>query len=434
MLLKKRMEFIKHRDLTLTTSNFPVQTVKIELPRTWPLEAIFLGLRMTKNATAVTSIPDRRGIFKHIKRVTLEINDGANPRKVIDASGFGLLQYAANVGMNIPRSTAAIRAMMFGLGSPRIPASTVINYVLPIPLMPPALAGKLRPRGLLPCHLHSANPLLTVELDSGTNSINVADPYTGTSVLDCFLVQREMPKSVTDEILGDGGFLQGDIFEKSFGQSNSLADSEVRLELPTPGQLTGVQITHMRHTASGDTPANALELRTLDAVKTVGAETQWSIETAGVSLARWRSPYLQWLNDGSMMGGADLGYDASGSTLTGTIDGTWGQVSEGDILESVRDILEDESVRINNTFTHHREAGGCVQEAASVFIDNLTDDAGAPVTELGGLMDANLAANSGLKLELVGQIDTAGAGNFSSSIDVLVHRFYGDLSRFQAIK
>jgi len=73
------------------------------------------------------------------------------------------------------------------------------------------------------------------------------------------------------------------------------------------------------------------------------------------------------------------------------------------------------------------------QPAASVMLDFLSD--GVPsdgVNELGSVLDLNIPARSGLKMEIITNV--ASVATNGSTLFVMGHRLYGDLSKWQSVK
>ncbi len=131
------------------------------------------------------------------------------------------------------------------------------------------------------------------------------------------------------------------------------------------------------------------------ATTTVGSETRWRIETGGSVIREWRMKHLQIVNDMSRPGNSDnLTYSPS----------------IGPVLAA------------NTRY----------QEPGSVFHDFLSDGFGDDGNELGSLLNCNLAADSGLKMEIVGDV-AAPVGN-AAQLFVMGHRYFGGLSKWQAFK
>ena len=86
-------------------------TQTVELERTWPIEEIIVNVFGTVGGTALTLVaspqtPEQvNNIAGILKRVRLSINDGVQPRNIVDYSGFGLLEHVSQSGYNLDRST-----------------------------------------------------------------------------------------------------------------------------------------------------------------------------------------------------------------------------------------------------------------------------------------------------------------------------------------
>src|ERR1700743_3158027 len=111
MLNKGRFNFFTPQVLAPGSNSLLGTTVKVQFERTWPVEAIVLVLNLTMGSTAptMTSID---GLLNVVKRVNITVNDGNQPRTLVDMQGVGLVEYARNLGLGLDRST--IEALRLG--------------------------------------------------------------------------------------------------------------------------------------------------------------------------------------------------------------------------------------------------------------------------------------------------------------------------------
>jgi hypothetical protein len=397
MLLKKRMTYISNDDLNLTgteADNLSAKTLQTKIDRTWPLEEIIVSAEVLVDNAALTDAVTF-GLLNIVKKLTLEINDGNQPRNVVNVTGPGLLIYCANAGHTLSHSTLAALA---GTRKKRYETTGIYRIDYRIPFAPPQINDPLRTRCLLPVHLYPQDPVLSIQTGAAADLDGTdTDPITSLGI-DVILKRREMPKAVTDQILSTGGFLNGDLIEKQQTLAGSLTDVEQRVEVPTPGEYTGLAVYHIKGGTKGT-------IDDISANTSVGSETRWRLEAGGVVFQDWRMKHMKAINDQSR-------------PLTAAY------------------VLEDVAANTNilsANFAGARGTGNGVESPSCIFLDFLTDEI-HDANELGSCLDANIPANSGLKLELIGNVTTPAASTIASSINLVGHRFFGDLSAYKAIK
>src|SRR6266542_2798375 len=154
MLIPQKEEVISRSpDLDLTAANFPSQTKRITIPRTGPIEAIFIILQVTLGA-ALTDIITF-GLLNLLKRVTLNINDGSGAYDAVYSSGPGLLVLSDQEGVSLDRSTQtalweSLKNSLQPTQNPSILSGSVFRICYPIICPHPALGEWLRLRSMLP--------------------------------------------------------------------------------------------------------------------------------------------------------------------------------------------------------------------------------------------------------------------------------------------
>lgn len=401
MYLRKRSTFVQNLS-TLTVANLPAQTKKISIDRTWPLEEIIVIV--TATAKAALSSVTAFGLLNLLKRATLEVNDGIQPRKIVDATGYGLLAMAINEGANLDRATLET---IIATNTPATINTGIYQVAYRIPLVHPQFTEGLRVRSLLPINLYQQDPVLTLEFGAAADISGTADPFSAISY-HVVLVKREMSAAQIGGILNSGGFISSDLVETQFPIA-ALTGSEQRFTVPSPGQYTGLTMVQLNNSILAD----------LSASTTIGSETRWRIESGQVVLRDWAMKFLQIENDYSRplnravqasVHGLGAPIDAAGAT-TGT---AW---------------TGSKPFFVPGSLGGAMAAGQCVQIPAVVTLDFLSDGL-TDANELGSLLDTNLPADKGLKVEIIGSVTTTG----TSSLNLIGRRLFGDLSKYQAYK
>jgi len=417
MILGQKLSFIQDSRLTLTAASFPQQTIRVPIDRSWPLEEILVTVQVTARNT--TSIPASAFIFYSLlnlcRRISLEVTDDKGPRTVVNATGPGLLQLVANEGFNLDRSTLNVIQQ---LNSGFVEATGKYEITYRIPFVHPMVTGKLRPKMMLPVHLHPQDPVLVLDFAPATEIFSgISDPFTAANV-EVVLIRRDWPrelaKSVNDETGGQpiNWFIKSDIMESIFTLAASLSNTEQRFPLALPGQYSGLLI----HQLKGGT------LGTLDDMSgsvAVGSETRWTLESGGTAFRAWRMKQLQKLNDYSRCAFPIV---PNTNIFTRATDGVQ---TTGTATITAKDIFMP-GANIGGALA----TGQGIQTPHSVFHDFISDGIN-DADELGSLLDCNIPALNGLKMEVVGNMTTPAGSTQSSSLQMVGRRFYGDLRAYQ---
>lgn len=383
MMLKQRLSVLADAKLQVATAGILGTTVKLPIDRTWPIEEILICCDLTANATPPSAMTSQ-GVLNLIKRIRLDVNDGRQPIAAVDCSGYGLLEFVANEGLSLDPATLAVVAAQ-NLATETLVASNTYKLFYRVPLVHPLISEPLRTRMLCAVQNHPQDPVLTLEFSTA------AEMY-GTGTLDAvlcdiILVRRQMTPELNAKILGDGGYIVSDLIETPYihGAGES---GEKRYQISQPGQYSGLCL---RHYLGG----SAVTRADISTTTTAGSETRWKLESGGSVIREWRNKHLMAINAWSRgLNHASQVYSPAPGSPT-VANQNW-------------------------------------QSPASLFLDFIGDGlSGNPINELGSLLDCNLPANSGLKMEIVGSI--ASAATNGSTLYVVGRRFFGDLSRWQAL-
>lgn len=376
-------------DATLlgTTKRFPI-------PRQNPIEEIWIVLSGKTDTTGQgptprsgsTGIVGRDNIMGIVKRVTLDcVSPTWGAYKMTDCSGAFLLEYNMNAGMNIDPPTWEYLRLWQAAATPVIAVDTQFQVAYRVPVVYPMVGEPLLTRCLLPCHTWAQDPVLTVDFEAATNI------YSAGHIVDLraeiWVVYREMNGAQTDDILSKGGFIQGDLLESSFSPGVGVA-GEQRFQVNPPGSYMALLF---RQYLGG----NAVCTRNIvDQTTTFGSESTWRLESNGNVKRQWRWKHLQ----------AKNAYSRAQTMLSQTSD-----------------------VTVNAAVA----SGTLFAPAASCLLDFCSDGL-EPINELGSVLDVNIPARSGLKMEVVGSWAAPASSTIASTIFYGGHRLWGDLSAFKS--
>jgi len=167
-------------------------TQKWAIDRTWPIEELVLTADFKVGTTALTlqgtvTTPDTYdNILQLVQHVNLTVNDGKQPRSVVDCDGIALLEYATLTGVNIDQATSLLAAYSQTATLP------VGNYPLTyrIPMVETWIGEPLRSRMYLPVHTYPQDPVLTLTFQSGANMYSAGNiRFVGVTVL---LIRRQV--------------------------------------------------------------------------------------------------------------------------------------------------------------------------------------------------------------------------------------------------
>lgn len=387
MILRRRTEVVNEARLLAASAGLLGTSIPIALNRLWPIEEIHITLGVTAGAIGPTfasattnAVVDN--ILSLLKQVKLDVLDGDEPRTVLKASGAGLLEYASQAGLNLSRATLGAVALSQGSS---IANNLKFRIHYRIPLVHPMIGEPLRTRMLLPVHTYAQDPILTLDF---ANTADFASAGTIAALLvEVRLIRRMMPDAVTQGILNSGGFIPFDLLETNFPVSSN-ASGEIYFDIPLSGQYMNLLLRQYLGGAS-------ITRDVLDQTTTLGSETKWDIQSGQVVLEafRWRS--LQDMNDLSRP--ANIDTQASSPNFAGAV-----------------------------------ASGTRYQPASSCMLDFLSDGLES-ADELGSLLDCNIPANSGLKMQLHGFVTAQGGFTYPSTLYMMGHRLFGSLAKWQAV-
>jgi hypothetical protein len=343
-----------------------------------------------------------------VQKVNLTVNDGKQPRSVVDISGSGLLEYQLRSGGSLDRGTATVAAYS-SLGTLPVGNYTVVYK---IPFVDDRIGEPLRTRCYLPVHLYPQDPVLTLQFQNAANMYSAGNiNFVGLEVQ---LIRRQVTAAsemVLQKTAGTNpsGYIDSDLIETAFNPPVG-SSAEYRMALPIPGQYGGLML---RHYLGGSSVTRA-EIDSGASGSAFGSENRWRLETGSVVIREFRWKHLR----------ADAEMSAYTPGLLAPsqfVAATSGAAVNTAMKSNVLGVPGSQVLPASQGFFY----------ANSCYLNFLTDGSSGDVaTELGSLLDCNTPANSGLKMELIGS-PTSVATN-ASTLFVAGRRFFGDLRRWQA--
>ena len=453
MMLLNRLNFFQPPQFNVASSGILGTTQKVAIDRTWPLEEIVIIVNATVNGTGLSRLGGAAGpqttvqtdgLFSLVKRVNLSVNDpiAGKPRTVVDFTGRGLVEYAALTGLNIDSATLDALRDQNVLDAQTTtavvtPTAKVYRIAYRIPLVHPLIADPLRTRMLLPVHLYQQDPILTVDFGSNATGTEIA---AGAATLftnvtaELVLIRRNITASLDAQIQKAGGYIESDLLETPFAIGTGIS-GEQRIPLNLPGYYLNVL---MRQYYGGNaTLGTFMQRQVLDQSGTGttlagastggnGSESRWRLETGGQVIREWRWKHLKIINDWSRPLNGPASNFASLSTVFPFVSS--GQGAYAGIP----------AAGVGTVVLPSADPGGMMQvntsfnPACSAILDFLTDGLDS-ANELGSVLDCYSPASRGLKMEVIGPVQSATTN--ASTIYVGGHRVTTpDISQWQVVR
>lgn len=261
------MLFPKRQDFIAPVTGIALGTTRTqELTREFMIESILIKLSFTQTAVMATANPDK--LQNVLKRVTLNVADGARTRTPVDMSGPALLELARQWMGQMDRSTAAA-----------VNTNTNAAYVLyyPIFFSHPQLLDPIGSSLLLPVTRFNSNPVLTMyfatQADMDTNGTPTFAIAAGITV-EVIVNRRQV--NIKDWPTFDTELTEYSVNYASTGNAQ-------RYELQTPGSYSGILMRgYTSTTARGDISS---------------ANGEWKVDLLGTNIRRFKLPQLEAEND-----------------------------------------------------------------------------------------------------------------------------------------
>lgn len=252
------------------TGNALGAVIQKELTREFLIDSIYIVLSGTSTANIATGNPD--GLLNLLKRVTLNVTDGARTRNVIDCTGPALIEYSAKTSNIDARTAAVVNTTAF--------ASGAFQITYPIYFRMPHLDDPEASMFMLPCNRYSNNPLLTLYIGAQSDVDQDAAPtFAIASGVSVKIIINRRQIGITNWPIFDTEIIEQNVAFPASG-SNQL------FELPTPGVYTGLLVRGF----TGAAPNAAKSFL-------VNTNGDYRISVLGTVLRRIQPADLQSMND-----------------------------------------------------------------------------------------------------------------------------------------
>lgn len=364
MLFPKRQDYLgPFTNVTLG------QIIQKEITREFLIDSIEIVAFVSVGATGGAATPNPDSLLNILKRITLNVTDGARTRNVIDCSGPGLIEYASKIrGLDLITSEAALLTA----------ASTDnlewrIKY--PIFFGHPQMNDPERSMFVLPCNRFTTNPLLTLYFATQADIDQDASPTFVVDDITFYIVINRLQIGVDNWPIFDTELVEQVVSYPASG-SNQI------FELPTPGSYTGILIRGYK----GVAPTQTRDWNII-------VNGDYRIAVLGTNLRRAQPFMIELENEQSK--------DSKG-------------------------FYHDPPAQAAQPFNGDSVDGGF----GCLYFDFLAGDSGqGPChADFGSLLDTNGLIKTGARAQIVGDI----AGGTGVQNKYLWHRIFGDLSTLKA--
>lgn len=263
------MLFTKRQDYAPTQSSLALgQTIRFELTREFHIEAIFLKVDVTVSGVMATASADK--ILDIVKKVKVNISDGARTRTPIDVSGTALIELAKQWQGGLDRRTQ----LAIGGNS-----ATTYNITYPIYFVHPQVDDPIGSTLLLPAPRFNSNPVVEVQFASQAELDTNATPTFAVSSLKARLVINRRQVTKVNWPTFDTELVE-------LEQGYATTGNNQLYELQIPGSYTGLLLRgYTSATARGDVMV---------------ADGEFKLQLLGTVMRRFRLLDLQDENDSSI--------------------------------------------------------------------------------------------------------------------------------------
>jgi hypothetical protein len=259
---------------------------KLTLDRVWPLEGILIICDITVDASIGGTLT-ADGFLGFLKNVNLSVNDGIQPRTIVDVSGVGLLEYAAQTGINLDSGMLALISE-HTKASPAVVASNIYRIAYYVPLVHPQITEPRRTQMLIDINNHVQDPVLTLTFSTAAEMQTTAQDLA-TASCEVVLIRRRMTAALNKAIIDGGGYVPFDLLESVYTIATGVT-AEQRLAVPIPGSYAGLLVRMYKG-------ANPIVRGDISGNVTAGTETRWRLESGNVVFREWRNKHLKIINE-----------------------------------------------------------------------------------------------------------------------------------------
>jgi len=219
MIFQKRQDFLPQR-----TGIALGETVRFELTREFHIESIDIRVTVVPSVDMATANPD--GIQNILRRVQLQISDGARTRNVVDVEGPSLLELTRQWKGGLDRNTHA------AIGTNPAAASTTILYY-PVFFSHPQIEDPIGSSLLLPAPRFNSNPVLSLRFATQAEmDVNAAPEFALTSLAVQVIINRRQV-TIANWPTYDTELAENQVAYTAVGNGQLY-------ELQIPGSYTGI--------------------------------------------------------------------------------------------------------------------------------------------------------------------------------------------------
>jgi hypothetical protein len=197
--------------------------IQKEITREFLIDSIDIVCVVTVGTAMATPNPD--GLMAILKRITLQVTDGARNRNVVDVSGPGLMEYNDRMGA-VDNASMAVAG-----GNPAAASVNQLTYHIPFRQL--RMNDPEACYTLLPCNRYSSNPLLTLYFATQADIDQDASPDFALTDLTFYIVINRRQVGIDKWPIFDTELIEST-------QTYPAVQSGALFELPTPGSFAQV--------------------------------------------------------------------------------------------------------------------------------------------------------------------------------------------------
>lgn len=369
------MDFLPSQQFT--QANAYGQSIRYEITREFPIEAIALRLRLSMGA--LNGTPTSYGFqgeapWSFIKRVVVTVADGARTRNVVDLSGIGLQEYLRQVAGGLP-SGDAVGGVSMGTN-----VNVAWDFVFMIPFALPNLADPLASTMLLPAPRYNSNVILTITTADTQGAVFSFVGGTTPSVDHTWNIEP----TVIRRDVRDPNWLYLDTELAETRYNLALNSTQQLIELQVPGSYSGILLRGYNSLAvNGNGLPGRGDPSASSGPGVPGTTTgEFSLRMLSNVIRRFRWGVAQAVNEMSL----------------------WEPVYNGAFTNSTVPCR--------------------VGVAPSVYLDFVNDRAGQVADDLGSVLDTNPLMATGTRLQLFADNNATSGTQY---LQLVTHRIFGNL-------
>lgn len=320
---------------------------------------------VTISGTVSAATVKSGGLWNIVKRIQLSVADGSANRNQTDCSGAGLIRRAARItnGLDLNTIQGSAAALSDLAATPgNLTGTFYISY--PLFFKHPQLSDPIGSALMLPLPRYNSNPTLTVQFGASTDCFSTLTGGTISIGTPYLVINKRQVDNISFPVL----------------------DTEVA-EISTPFASTGTNLLTELQVPGSYTMIDIYTTTTAGVAQDIsgGPGNPWTLQFLGNTLRQFNLQDVQMIQQHAQGNAMDL-FNPAGTTLA----------TQGQLLIP-----------------------------GYYHLDFLNDEVGMEVGELGSVLNTNLLAGSGSRLQLLQTINTAG------TVSLLWERIFGDLSPYK---